>query len=277
MSIKPLFRLLVITCLIASCSASSAAFKVVEPVDGKLRPLENGYAFANFPSSSSQETFNSQDLAEMFGPEACTGGITDPCEPIAEAAAWARMVNQSRISGQCEGMVVEASQRFNRQEQPSTSQLQKDPEVVHRIFRQFSTQFLQEVVDERDEWAKKSLSEVVSAIADGRMGPRVGAPPRTLVGGCHGCPAFGCGEVGAPFAKRNANVALPASGECPPVDAAQLVLGQWQRCLAAHHTVAAPLVARCIDRPRTGRRCRGLGAGMACPGRRALVPTSGRP
>jgi hypothetical protein len=38
---------------------------------------------------------------------------------------------------------------------------------VHRIFRQFSTQFFQEVVDERDEWAKKSLAELVNAIADG--------------------------------------------------------------------------------------------------------------
>jgi len=162
-----IWRFLALTLVVSACSGSAASVNISAPIEGDLRPIEDGFSFANFPSSSTEETFNAQDLYEMFGAEACADGVVEPCTPIAEAAAWARMVNQARMSGHCEGMVVESSKRFINKESPATSELSNDVEVVHRIFRQFSTQFFQEVVDERDEWAKKSLAELVNAVAEG--------------------------------------------------------------------------------------------------------------
>ena len=162
-----LWRFLVVAAVVSACSGSSVSVDISAPIDGDLRPIEDGFSFANFPSSGTEETFNAQDLYEMFGAEACADGVVEPCNPIAEAAAWARMVNQARMSGHCEGMVVESSKRFINKESPATSELSNGVEVVHRIFRQFSTQFFQEVVEERDEWARKSLAELVNAIADG--------------------------------------------------------------------------------------------------------------
>ena len=165
--IPRLLRCLTLVAVVSACSGSTVSVDISAPIDADLIPIEDGFSFANFPSSATDETFNAQDLYEMFGAEACADGVVEPCTPIAEAAAWARMVNQARMSGHCEGMVVESSKRFINNESPATSELSNDAEVVHRIFRQFSTQFFQEVVDERDAWAKKSLADLLNVIADG--------------------------------------------------------------------------------------------------------------
>jgi hypothetical protein len=151
--------------LLAACSGGTAEVKIVSPIEALLRPNQHGYAFANFPSSATPEEFDANDLVSMFGAEACVDGNVENCKPIAEAAAWARMVNQARISGHCEGMVVEATKRFANNEQPPTIELSKDGETANEIIRAFSTQFLPEVVDERDAWAKKDLAEVINEVA----------------------------------------------------------------------------------------------------------------
>ncbi|MFM2234395.1 MAG: hypothetical protein RL296_54, partial [Actinomycetota bacterium] len=153
------------TLLLAACSGGTTEVKIVSPIEALLRPSQHGYAFANFPSSATPEEFDANDLVSMFGAEACVDGNVGSCNPIAEAAAWARMVNQARISGHCEGMVVEATKRFVGNEQPPTVELSKDGETVNEIIRAFSTQFLPEVVDERDAWAKKNLAEVINEVA----------------------------------------------------------------------------------------------------------------
>jgi len=153
------------TLLLAACSGGTTEVKIVSPIEALLRPSQHGYAFANFPSSATTEEFDANDLVSMFGAEACVDGNVDSCNPIAEAAAWARMVNQARISGHCEGMVVEATKRFVGNEQPPTIELSKDGETANEIIRAFSTQFLPEVVDERDAWAKKNLAEVINEVA----------------------------------------------------------------------------------------------------------------
>ena len=157
--------ILAATLLVAACSSGTAEVKIVSPIEALLRPNQHGYAFANFPSSATPEEFDANDLVSMFGAEACVDGNVENCKPIAEAAAWARMVNQARISGHCEGMVVEATKRFANNEQPPTIELSKDGETANEIIRAFSTQFLPEVVDERDAWAKKDLAEVINEVA----------------------------------------------------------------------------------------------------------------
>ena len=131
--------------LIAACSGGGGAKVDLVPVATELRPTPHGYSFANFAASASPEEFVADDLVKMFGAEACVGGVTTPCDPIAEAAAWARMVNQARSSGHCEGIVVEASQRFDLSLMPPTVELVNEGEVNHEIIRTFATQFLPEV------------------------------------------------------------------------------------------------------------------------------------
>ena len=152
--------------LLGACGGAGGAKVELVPVATELRPTPDGYAFANFPASASPEEFNADDLAKMFGPEACVGGVVAPCDPIAEAAAWARMVNQARASGACEGMVVEASKRFDLSLSPPTVDLANEGEVTHEIIRTFATQFLPEVQEETLGWGKKSLAAIVAELVE---------------------------------------------------------------------------------------------------------------
>ena len=155
----------------------SNAPAVTVPVSTTLRPSPDGFAFPNFPGSVTPEQFDASDLVAMFGEGACVGGVVDPCEATAEAAAWARMVNQAKASGSCEGLVVEASKRFNAAMKPLTVDLVNEGEVTHKIFRSFATQFFPEVQAERDKWAKKSLRQIVNELG---MSLKSGATQYTL-------------------------------------------------------------------------------------------------
>ena len=137
-----------------------------ESVSTTMRPLSDGFSFPNFPSSVSVETFDVNDLVTMFGNGVCVGEKADPCIPTAEAAAWARMVNQARASGHCEGLVVQAAVRFASAVNPKTVDLPNEGEITHGIFRAFATQFLPETQAETDNWAKKSLREIANALVD---------------------------------------------------------------------------------------------------------------
>ena len=155
-----------LTFLLAACSGGGGAKVDLIPVATELRPTPHGYSFANFAASASPEEFVADDLVKMFGAEACAGGVTIPCDPIAEAAAWARMVNQARSSGHCEGIVVEASQRFDLSLMPPTVDLVNEGEVTHEIIRTFATQFLPEVQEETIDWGKQSLKKIIGELIE---------------------------------------------------------------------------------------------------------------
>ena len=142
--------------------------------DGVLRPTPNGFSFMNFGASAvPAEEFGGADLAAMFGsgPEICASGTDATCSPTAEAAEWARMVNESRQSGHCEGFIVQALQRFGAKETPDTSSLTNSPGVVHGIIRGFASQFLPGTRAESKAWSKRSVrditAELVASLKDG--------------------------------------------------------------------------------------------------------------
>lgn len=155
---------------LAACSSGSSAPSldalIRESVDAGLAPLQNGFAFANFGAATTQEQFDVNDLVTMFGAGACVDGQVDPCAPTAQAAAWARMVNDARQSGHCEGLVVQASARFNQKALPTTAQLPRDSEVIHGVYRAFATQFLPEVQDTAKEWSNRSLVDIVNELTE---------------------------------------------------------------------------------------------------------------
>ncbi|NBO80071.1 MAG: hypothetical protein EBV42_02295, partial [Actinobacteria bacterium] len=162
--------LMVFTVIASSCSGGGgdeAAPEVTVPIATELRPTPDGYSFPNFGASAVPEVFEDADLAAMFGAEACVDGVTSPCVATAEAAAWARMVNQSRLAGHCEGLAVEAAVRFDGRMTPPTFELANQGDVTRQILRGFATQFLPEVQEERDQWATRSLREIVNELGRG--------------------------------------------------------------------------------------------------------------
>jgi hypothetical protein len=156
----------VLVATLASCSggSSGSADVAATPADSGLLPTDNGFTFANFGSSATKEVFNTEDLVTMFGKEACVGGVQEPCSPTTQAAAWARMVNEARASGHCEGLAVQAAARFDSKQTPATGALLNAGDVTHGIMRAFATQFLPEVQDATNSWAKKSLSDIVNEL-----------------------------------------------------------------------------------------------------------------
>lgn len=168
MKIQTLSRFLLGAALVlaSACGAESVDLPRT-PAATTLALDSNGFSFANFSAARTTEEFDASDLVAMFGatPEVCSGG-TEPCSPTAEAAAFARMVNQARASGHCEGLVALAASRFIEKVSPATGELQKEGEVVHAILRAFATQFLPESQKQTNEWAKRSLEAILKAIQD---------------------------------------------------------------------------------------------------------------
>ena len=152
--------------LMASCGGGSASTLPRTPAATTMTLERNGFSFANFSAKRTTEEFNAEDLVAMFGnsKDVCIGG-TEPCDPTPEAAAFARMVNQARASGHCEGLVALAASRFVDKVTPATGELAKDSDVVHAILRAFATQFLPESQDEADKWAKESIDSILTEIS----------------------------------------------------------------------------------------------------------------
>ena len=144
-----------------------------------LIPNPHGFAFPNFGSAGTVEVFNEADLVEMFGntPEVCVDGV-EPCVATAEAAGWARMVNESRAAGHCEGFAVLAASRFMAAEQPNTVELLNEGDVTHALMRAFATQFFDETRDAAKSLVKKSMRDKVAileaAFAQKKVGDVVG-------------------------------------------------------------------------------------------------------
>ena len=154
---------------IASCggggSSSGSASLTATDVSTGLNVNPNGFSFANFTAASSTEEFVADDLVKMFGlsKDVCVGG-TMPCTLVPEAAAFARMVNDSRASGHCEGFAVSAGERFSSAVKPNTVTLENKGDITHGLIRSFATQFLKEVVADTQKWAEASLKEKVAAL-----------------------------------------------------------------------------------------------------------------
>jgi len=152
--------------LMASCGGSESTSQLTAvAADSGVKPNADGFSFANFGSDATSENFNSADLVTMFGGGACVNGITTPCTPTAQASAWAKMVNESRASGHCEGLAVQAASRFDAKATPATEALTNSGDVTHGIIRAFATQFLPEVQDVTESWAKKSLVDIVNELS----------------------------------------------------------------------------------------------------------------
>lgn len=149
----------------SACSSGKSSVPLTaKAVDTGLAPKSNGFAFANFGASASPEVFNASDLSTMFGSKACSSGSGDTCQPTAQAAAWAQMVNDARQSGHCEGLAVQASTRYDIKATPPTVELPNEGDVTHGIMRAFATQFLPEVQEATNSWAKKSIVEIINEL-----------------------------------------------------------------------------------------------------------------
>ena len=131
-----------------------------------MNPSPDGFAFPNFASSASTAELDTADMVTMFGETAdiCVDAAT-PCVLTAEASAWARMVNQARISGHCEGLAVLSAARFTDKLDPKTFTLTNTGDVTHALIRAFATQFFKEAQDATKKFSKKSPSDIVATLS----------------------------------------------------------------------------------------------------------------
>lgn len=170
MTFRRFTALFFVAAALSACSGggdtNAVSNAVRTAVSSGLVPSSHGFPFANFGAANTPEVMNGEDLRAMFGDGVCTNGKTAPCSPTSEAAAWAQMVNQSRQAGHCEGMVVQAMNRFTTDATPLTSTLTNDADTTHGIIRAFATQFFPKVRDESNSWAKKSLNDIIAALQD---------------------------------------------------------------------------------------------------------------
>ena len=152
---------------LAACGGGGGSVDL-SPVATKVQVAENGFSFPNFPSTAYTNEFNAGDVTSMFGsgPTVCVSGRGDSCELTAEAAAFARMVNQSRASGHCEGLVAVALTRFDTSADPPTVKLPDQDETIHTIMRAFATQFIPEAQADVEKWLGKSLEEKIAALVE---------------------------------------------------------------------------------------------------------------
>ena len=148
-----------------ACGGSSAVSLTAIASKIELIPKNNGFSFSNFGAEATDEVFNTKDLVAMFGASACVDKNETNCAPTAQAGQWAQMVNDARISGHCEGLAVQSSERFNKKATPQTVDLKNEGDVTHGIMRAFATQFLPEVQDATNEWSKKSIVEIVNELS----------------------------------------------------------------------------------------------------------------
>jgi len=163
--------------ILTSCSSGGSNNSSDEqrrvPSASGLTLETDSFAFANFGSANTPEIMDGEDLRIMFGDGVCTNGSAVPCAPTSEAAAWAQMVNQSRQAGHCEGMVVQALNRFTTSASPKTSELQNQADTTNGIIRAFATQFFPSVKKESDSWAKKSLDDIVAALSESFVSKKI--------------------------------------------------------------------------------------------------------
>ncbi|MEI8323066.1 MAG: fibronectin type III domain-containing protein, partial [Actinomycetes bacterium] len=173
--------------LLAACGGGGSASNQPRPllnaipaseVDSGAKPNPDGFAFPNFGAAATPGEFDAIDMSKMFtsGPDICVQK-SGACLLSAEARAWARMVNQARVSGHCEGLAVLASTRFIGKELPKSITLTQQEDLTHAIMRAFATQFLNETQVATKAWAKKRPSEIVSALVESL---KTGAPKFTL-------------------------------------------------------------------------------------------------
>ncbi|MEI6743892.1 MAG: hypothetical protein WCL35_09000, partial [bacterium] len=77
---------------------------------------------------------------------------------------WARMANQARQSGHCEGFAVVSAARYLEAATPRSIELVNSGDVTHDLIRGFATQFFPEVQQATSRWQKASLTEKVNEL-----------------------------------------------------------------------------------------------------------------
>ena len=162
--------------VLSGCGGGDSGASGKNPVvESGMLMQSDSFSFANFGASATDLNFDETDLVAMFGNSdgVCIEGKTDPCVPIAEAAVWARMVNQARQSGHCEGFAVLDASRFEKKETPENALLQNEGDVTHGLMRAFATQFLPEVQQETVKWQQAAPSELIKQLKDGFASQKV--------------------------------------------------------------------------------------------------------
>jgi hypothetical protein len=105
-----------------STGAGSSAAPAGILADTGFRPTKDGFKFENqgghYPRTPPALT--NQDVARMFGSDACASGTGTNCKLKPVATEWMAMVNRAMNEGQCEGMAVSSLAFYQKVYQPTS-------------------------------------------------------------------------------------------------------------------------------------------------------------
>jgi hypothetical protein len=104
----------------AGAGSSSGSAGIL--ADTGFRPTKDGFKFENqgghYPRTP--PVLTSQDVARMFGNDACANGSGSTCRLKPVATEWMAMVNRAMNDGQCEGMAVSSLAFYQKVYQPAS-------------------------------------------------------------------------------------------------------------------------------------------------------------
>jgi hypothetical protein len=117
---------LVLSITASGCKPQASATTDAGPggvlADTGFRPTKDGFKFENqgghYPRTP--PVLTNQDVARMFGSDACASGSGNTCRLKPVATEWMTMVNRAMNDGQCEGMAVSSLAFYQKVYQPAS-------------------------------------------------------------------------------------------------------------------------------------------------------------
>ncbi|CAB4910576.1 unannotated protein [freshwater metagenome] len=86
--------------------------------DNGLRPVQDGFGFANYGDDQDVTNLTPAAVEELFGPTVCASGTRSTCRLIPPARAWMEEENVAMAAGHCFGMAAATAQFFRQELHP---------------------------------------------------------------------------------------------------------------------------------------------------------------
>lgn len=147
-------------------------------VDTDFRFSTHDFGFANWAGLDAKtEELHIDTLVKMYGADnVCIDGVSDPCNPIPNAALTMEQWEESLMGGRCEGLAALAMRFFlgidsiesAGQNVATTFQLAKDGEALeNEINFWWATQYAHEVQEVTEKSRRRTPTQIVADLVEG--------------------------------------------------------------------------------------------------------------
>ncbi len=145
--------------------------------DNGFQPGLDGFSFANWGGTPTEDAIDSGTLIAMFGREpVCSAESSNACTMRPAAKAWMDQMNEALANGRCEGMAVLSERLFDGlaraaeldpRAQRTIDLARTQPTVARTLGYWWLTQFPAEVATPTSTSRSLPPSQIISAVIDG--------------------------------------------------------------------------------------------------------------